>query len=129
MSDFQIETIGNGDHDLVITDNDFVLVGETEDTWQTEVVQRVRFALGTWYAESAFDRSVGFPYLEGVFGRQPLEGIQAIVTQEILDVDGVDGIEDGPTLDLDRTARVLTISVTIKGTGFVVPVVTTLEAA
>ena len=122
MSDFKIEPLGDGTWDLVMEDGDFVMVGETAATWQDEVKQRVAYAVGTWYQESAFDRDQGFPWLEGVFGKQPLEGIAALVYDHIIAVEGVEGIDDAPVLSLDTETRILTITVDVRGEGFVVPV-------
>ncbi len=128
MSDFAIEPIGGGDWDLVLdAEGDFVLLGETEDTRLQEVAQRVVYALGTWLGESSFDRSVGFPWLEGVFDRAPLDGISALVYERILEVDGVDGLIDQPVLLLDTAERVLTISAKVKVGAFEVPISTTIQ--
>lgn len=122
MTDFAIEPLGNGDHDLVITANDFVIVGRTSDTWIDELQQRIYYALGTWHGESAWDRSKGFPWVEGVFGRQPIDGIAALIYQKILEVDGVDGIQGQPTIELDTVARQLSISCQVISGEFVVPI-------
>lgn len=127
MTDFLIESLGNGDHDLTITDNDFVIVGNSEDTWAAALRQRILYAVGTWFAESAFDRSVGFPWLEGVFGRQPVDGISALVYQHITRVPGVVGIIESPTLTLDTASRRLTISCRVQGDRFEVPINATIS--
>lgn len=112
MTDILIEPIGNGEYDLALVDNDLVLVGGTEETWPAEVAQRVTYAVCTWYGESAFDRDAGFPWREGVFGRQPIDGIAALVHEHILAVEGVQGIGSQPVLTLDTTTRKLSILAT-----------------
>jgi hypothetical protein len=127
MTDFAIESIGDGQYDLVLTSNDFVIVGATEDTWQDELSQRIAFAVGTWLGESAFDRSVGFPWLQGVFGKQPIDGIAALVYETISGVDGVEGIVGQPIITLDTATRVLSIAVDVRSRSFVVPVTFTTQ--
>lgn len=129
MTDFQIAPVGNGDHDLVVTDSDFVIVGRTEDTWATELQQRIYYALGTWHSESAWDRSAGFPWLEGVFGNQPIDGISALIYQRIVEIDGVEGIEGQPVITLDTTTRSLSITCSVVGKGFIVPISAQISGA
>lgn len=122
MSDFKIVSIGGGEYDLDLSNNDLVIVGATEDTWPEEVAQRLVYRLGAWLGECSFDRSVGFPWLDGVFGRAPLDGIAALVHETIVNTPGVEGLDDEPILLLDTVARKLSISVKVRGAGFVVPI-------
>jgi hypothetical protein len=87
----------------------------------------VVYALNTWFGESAFDRNAGFPWREAVFGRQPLDGIAELIYDRLISIEGVEEITDPPRLELDTVTRKLTISVAIKGNGFVVPVTTTIQ--
>lgn len=118
MSDFLIEPLGDGDYDLVIEDDDFVIVGDTEETWQSYVAQNVIYTLGTWLGESAYDRSQGFPWEQGVFGKQPLEGIVALLYNHTLKAEGVKGLSVPPVIDVDRVSRKATISMQVDGEAF-----------
>lgn len=128
MTDFLIEPIGNGDNDLVMTNNDFVMVGNTEETHAQAVAQRVRYEVGTWFGESAFDRSKGFPWREAVFGTEPVDGIGALVHDRLVKVKGVDGIEQAPELTLDTEIGRLSIAVVVQAAGFEVPVSTEVQS-
>ncbi len=128
MSDFKIEAIGDGYYDLVLTDDDFVVVGETAETWPDELQQRVTYEFGTWLGESFWDTSKGFPWLESVFGKQPIDGIAALVYEHAVAVEGVEGMNETPELSLDNETRKLTIKGTVKGEDFVVPVIVEVKA-
>lgn len=125
--DAQIEPIGGGDYDLVITDGDLVLVGHTAATWQQSVKQDLEYTLGTWLGESAFDRSAGFPWRQAVFGTNPIEGIGALVYDYIVSVDGIDGLVQAPVLELDSATGRLSITAEAEGEDFAVPIPVSLE--
>jgi len=119
MIDLKIASIGGGDYDLVRgADGDLVLVGETEGTHQYAVLQDITYTLGTWLGESAFDLNAGFPWRELVFGVQPLDGIGALVQDYLLDVDGVEGVSEGPILTFDALTQRLSIVAKVKGKAF-----------
>jgi hypothetical protein len=110
VSDLQIDAT-TGPWDLTLVDGDVVLVHEVSRA--AEVAQRVVYALMTWRGESVYDRGVGLPYLDGIFGFEPLPGIAALLSQTILDVEGVteiigppDYILDGGTLSYSVVIRV-----------------------
>lgn len=110
MSDLQIDATA-GVWDLALDDGDAVLVHEVSRA--AEVAQRVVYALMTWRGESRYDRGVGLPYLDGIFGFEPLPGIAGLLSQTILDVEGVteivgqpDYILDGGTLSYSVVVRV-----------------------
>lgn len=110
MSDLQIDAT-TGVWDLALDDGDAVLVHEVSRA--AEVAQRVVYALMTWRGESRYDRGVGLPYLDGIFGFEPLPGIAGLLSQTILDVEGVteivgqpDYILDGGTLSYSVVIRV-----------------------
>lgn len=110
MSDLQIDAT-TGIWDLALDDGDAVLVHEVSRA--AEVAQRVVYALMTWRGESRYDRGVGLPYLDGIFGFEPLPGIAGLLSQTILDVEGVteivgqpDYILDGGTLSYSVVIRV-----------------------
>lgn len=126
MTDFRIQSIGDGKYDLVITDNDFTVVGGDANTWPQEVAQRIVYEVCTWYGESAFDRDAGFPWAQGVFGKAPLEGIASLAYEKILGVDGVQGFNEQPQLTLDTVSRRLFITADVLGDGFTVPIETTI---
>lgn len=120
-TDFLIEAIGNGDNDLVIEDNDFVLVGHTAETHGQAVLQDITYEVGTWFGESAFDRNAGFPWREAVFGEEPIDGIGALVQDRISKLEGVDGFEEAPILTLDATRTKLFIRAQVKAGDFILP--------
>lgn len=118
MSDLAIALVANGRYDLVIEDNDFVVIGETEDTWQAYVVQNITYVVGVFYAESPFDRSVGFPYLEAVFGTQPIEGIVTLFNDHVLAAEGVEGLDEAPVLEFEKETQRLFVSIKAQGSDF-----------
>lgn len=120
--DLKIEHVGDGVWDLAMEGGDFVLIGHTEATWPDLVAQRVTFAILTWLGESPFNRGDGFPWADGVFGRNPVEGIAALLHAHIVAVDGVEGLDEPPTLTLDAVTRVLTITATVRGSDWVRPI-------
>lgn len=115
MSDLKIERSQYG-WDAIMTDGDLVL--ETDET--SLVAQRVIYRLMTWLRESPYDRSAGVPYLDGVFGPEPVEAIVFLLTQEMLDTDGVDEVIGDPEYILGDD-RVLTISCILRVSGDEVP--------
>jgi hypothetical protein len=125
MSDFQIESIGGGDYDLVMTDGDFVIIGNDEDTWLESVGQDLLYTFGVWYGESSFDESCGFPWRETVFGTHPIEGVAALVAEYAQDRPDVLGLEEPPIVEYDSASQRLTISLAATADEFVIPV--TLE--
>lgn len=118
MSDLRIYAYGDGAFDLSLTRGDFELIGSTEDTWQDAVVQRVQYAVGTWLGESVFDTGEGFPWEQGVFGRQPVEGIASLLVLHLTQVPGVEAITSDPVIEIDNTTRRATIQVQIQGEDF-----------
>ena len=120
--DAEVEPIGNGDHDLKIVDGDLVIVGETAETHQRAVVQRIRYAVGTFFGECPFDRSEGFPWVESVFGVQPVDGVGALLQDHISKVEGVEGLDEPPVIELDKESGRLLIQVKAKGSEFEIPV-------
>ncbi len=94
MSDLQIARDVNGEWDLVLVDGDAVLVHTVSVA--AEVAQRVVYRVSTWYGESPYDRGVGLPYLDGIFGFEPVPGVAALISQTILDTEGVLEIVDNP---------------------------------
>ncbi len=109
MSDLQIDAT-TGVWDLTLVDGDVVLVHEVSRA--AEVAQRVVYRLMTWLAESPYDRAAGLPYLDGIFGFEPLPGIAGLLSQTILDTPGVVAIVDDPLYELD--GGTLTYAVTIR---------------
>lgn len=124
MSDLRITNSGNNAWDIIIGSNGDIEM-ETDDI--NLVVQRVTHRLMTWLRESPYDRSAGIPYVDGVFGLEPVEAMVFVLTQEILDTDGVDALVEPPTYTLgdDRT---LSISAEIRVSGDTAPVTLTIAA-
>lgn len=123
MSDLRIEAAGGGQYDLALVTNgdrvEFDLIGLAADTWPTLVTQRLLYAYNVWLGESRFATDVGFPWLQGVFGEEPLENIGALVYQRGLDVEGVENFASGPELTFDPERRELSIVAEIQGEDFV----------
>lgn len=111
--DFQIEAVGGGAYDVVLTETehglDFVLVGDDEATHPQATVQRCTYAIGVWLGESPFDLSVGFPWLQTVFGG-PVEGVPMLLQEHLQRVEGVDDLDKPPELLYDPAERRLVIS-------------------
>lgn len=68
-----------------------------------EIVQHLTYRLHTWLGESPYDRSAGVPYLDGVFGQAPLEGVAGLFSAHILETDGIAGMDPLQEIDLDGT--------------------------
>ncbi len=99
MSDLQIDAT-TGVWDLTLVDGDAVLVSDV--SLAAEVAQRVVYRLMTWRGESRYDRGAGLPYLDGIFGFEPLPGIAGLLSQTILSVEGVVEIVGAPQYILDN---------------------------
>lgn len=98
MSDLQIDAT-TGVWDLTLVDGDVVFTDDV--SLAAEVAQRVVYKLMTWRAESVYDRGAGLPYLDGIFGFEPLPGIAGLLTQTILSTEGVVEIVGAPQYILD----------------------------
>lgn len=131
MSDLLIRDT-SGQWGLVLVDGDAVLTSNrTHVTRLEEVGQRITFRLMTWLRESVYDRSAGIPYPDGIFGHEPVEGVVALLTQEILETEGVDGVSGQPTYDLTDGLLTITAIVQVGDETFdyVLPVSSSLGAA
>lgn len=124
MSDLKITNSGNNGWDIIIGSNGDIEM-ETDDI--NLVVNRVTYRLMTWLRESPYDRSAGIPYVDGVFGLEPVEAMVFVLTQEILDTDGVDSLVEPPTYTLDE-GRTLSISAQIRASGDTAPITLTIAA-
>lgn len=121
MSDLYIANTGD-EWDLVLDDGDVVLVHELdENPVASEVAQRVVYNVMAWLGESPYDTGAGMPYLDGIFGFEPVPGIAALFTQTVLDTDGVDELDENPTYTLEPITRELAMSFRIKAGSVVVP--------
>lgn len=120
MSDLKIVANGGDglavDWGLVIENGDLALTASRTE----EVAQRVVYRLQTWLSESIYDTSAGVPYLDGVFGFQPREGVAALLIEEIRNTPGVDEIVDNPEFLLE--GNTLTLYVIIRVSGEDVPI-------
>lgn len=121
MSDLYIAH--NGDEwDLVLDDGDVVLVHELETApIPAEVAQRVVYRVMTWLGESPYDTGAGLPYLDGIFGFEPVPGIAALISQTVLDTEGVLEIDGNPSYLLEPSTRELAMSIAIRVGDVVVP--------
>jgi len=110
--DFKIANAGTG-WDLVIEDGDLVML---EEDSEEDIAQRVTYALMVWLGESVYDREAGVPYLDAVFGDHPLPGVTALLSQRILETEGVVDFDEPPTFDLeDRVLSIRFVIVTVNG--------------
>ena len=121
--DFQIEPYDGGRYDLTLSETehglDVVLIGDTEATHPAATRQRATYATGVWLGESRFDRSIGFPWEQAVFGRQPLSGVPLLLAEHLQRVEGVEGLIGTPELLYDNVARRLVIqNVQLQGATF-----------
>jgi hypothetical protein len=103
--------------DLVFADGDLVLtrpLGQQPTAQQilADVGQRVTYRLMTWLAESGFDRSVGLPYLDGIFGDEPVGAVTFLLVQEARTTPGVQEVVGTPEFTLDD--RTLRLSMVLK---------------
>lgn len=114
MSDLKIADEGDG-WDLVLEDGDVVLFGSDDLT--AEVAQRVVYTVMTWQGESPYDLAAGLPYLDGIFGFEPVPGVAGLITQAIADTEGVAEVDESPVYSLDTTTHELSISVGIRVVG------------
>ena len=114
MSDLKISNDGTG-FDLVIEDGDVVLhVADTDDDRANEVLQRVVYRLMTWTGESVYDRGAGLPYLDGIFGDEPIGDVAALLTQTVIDTDGVDELVGIPSYEFDSESGTLSIAISVR---------------
>ncbi len=118
MSDFKIVPTSDGRYDLAIENHDFVIIGDTEATWQEYVAQNITFIVNTHFGESSFDTSAGFPWLEAVFGVQPIEGVVTLLHDALLEAEGVSGLNEAPVIEFDPATQRLTITVQAAGEDF-----------
>lgn len=74
------------------------------------VGQHAKIRLEVWFGESVYDREAGVPYLEGVFGKQPYEGIVFILTERLATTLGVESVRNVfESFDYDNDLRTLRI--------------------
>jgi len=130
--DLQIEPVGGGYYDLVLTETehglDAVLVGDDAATHPAATLQRITYAVGVWLGESRFDRSIGFPWEQGVFGRAPIDGLPVFLQEHIQRVEGVEGLETAPDILYDAAARrVVVPPIRVSGSEFTVDFETELS--
>lgn len=115
--EFKISTTdGGGAHDVDMQYGDLRL--ETDDV--NIVVQRVKYRILTWLRESPYDRSAGVPYIDGVFGLEPVEAVVSLISQIILDTEGVDEFIEPVEFDLGAD-RELSMTCVLRVSGDEVP--------
>lgn len=105
--DVAIANDGTG-WDVVLVDGDVVM--HTEDSPE-DIAQRVVYRLMTWSGESPYDKAAGVPYLDGVFGFEPVPGVVALLVDVMAKTEGVDEVID-PLFTLDNDT--LTITATLR---------------
>ncbi len=94
MTDLAIRQDGD-QWDFAIEGGDFVRVDGPE-----EVAQRVTYRLMTWLGESVYDTSAGVPYIDGVFGAEPVPGVAQLLLEVIRKTEGVRQVLNDWTFDL-----------------------------
>ncbi len=95
------------------------------DSLRMRVMERLRFWAETWF----LDESDGVPYLANIINRQNVDHVpRAILTQQVLGVDGVAGVRD-VTYSYDRRTRRATYGCTVieEGSGEAVEVAASLS--
>lgn len=102
--------------DILLNENwDMDISAQTGDISLVESpMQEIRIRL-LWFAkEWIFNRSLGFPYFEYVFTKNPdLTYIKALLKAEILSVERVLSVPE-LTIDVDRRTRKATVRFTVK---------------
>jgi hypothetical protein len=112
VTDFLIEQ--SGYHwDLALDDGDAVLTHTLGRP--REVVQRVVFRLLTNLGESPYDLAAGIPWVGGVFGAYPVDGIAGLLVLEMSETEGVDEVIS-PLFDLGDNST-LAVTAEIRPTG------------
>lgn len=105
--------LSNYDMDLTNGDLSFVDLLDA-------VRQDIEMALRTWLEETPYDRNAGAPYLQIIFVRgTTLDAIRFIISEIIQGRDNVTEILELGTV-LDRDARTLTITGSVRAFGNVV---------
>lgn len=90
--------------DMVIENGDVSIV-----TGQEAIGQHIEMRLRTWLGETVYDQAAGVPYLQVIFRKStPIESIEAIIKQQVLDTPGVTGVD--LTLTADSSSRELTVT-------------------
>lgn len=82
-------------NDLLIVDNDLVLTTDVDPNGTNpilqDILQRMRLFLGEWF----LDNSVGVPYFQQIFVKNPdMSKVEAIFIEIILSTNGVDSLID-----------------------------------
>jgi hypothetical protein len=86
MSDLALDT----NHDLLIQGFDLVLL-DGADAVRQQLLIKLKLWRGEWFLDTDF----GTPYLQSILGKQlTLSGAVAAIRQSILEVDGVNGIDN-----------------------------------
>lgn len=99
------ENIATGD--LLLRNNDLMLIDNAE-----RVAQQILITLQFWAGEWFLDTTQGVPYLEYILVKNPnLNHVRQILTEAILSVEGVQGIDD-MILDFDQKNRRLYVEYT-----------------
>lgn len=94
---------------------DISISGETGDVeMASSPIQEAMIRLRWFFAEWVFNDTLGVPYFEHVFVKNPnLEYIKALLKEEILKVEGVLAVT-GLSLHFDRARRAAIVSFAVK---------------
>jgi len=96
--------------DLLFTDNDLQLVnGDIAFAdEETEIGQRIGLRLTTFRGEYFLNRNYGVPYYTQVFGKGiDIDTVKSLLTNSVLEVDGVRSLKDPIELNYIPTTREL----------------------
>jgi hypothetical protein len=102
MSDLRLNSAG----ELTLTPTQLVT---GSDAVAQHCAQRLRTVRGEW----VFDRRVGTPYIEQIFGKRDMADVEGVFRQVILTTPGVESIQSF-TSSLDTATRALSINVSIR---------------
>jgi len=97
--------------DLEFTNNALTIVDA-----ENEVKQRLAQRLRTFFAEWFLDNTIGLPYYEDIFIKNPNAGlVEALLKTEIIDTPGVLELLSFE-IDIDKATRKLTVSFMVRAT-------------
>lgn len=92
-------------HDLIIKDSDFILIGDAARVAQ-QIKIKLKFFLGEWFLRT----TDGVPYLENILVKNPnLTHVRSIFRQQISSVDDVIAV-NALNISLNSQKRELTVN-------------------
>lgn len=98
----------DNDNDMVFGNGRADFLVDTPETVAQAVITRLKLWAGEWF----LDTSIGTPYQEAILGTGTSETIEPAIRRQILETQGVTGIESF-SMERDRDARKVFINVVI----------------